>query len=815
MSATNSSLSRSALDPSPLRLEDMADIFGTGHFNRVARRYSGEKGINGKAAAREALSRTFANARRLDALAASLHPTELQLLGEVRRRGGTMDGWALYTFARLRGLKAPPVKLSPSSSNLFEGYQGADFPGADLIWSLFADGLLVPVSVPNHWLRDAYAYYRHRPFPNLPATWVLADPRLLTHLPPVEALPLTVKLGGVQPPTVQNRTSPAARLALHLQEVLRGLRVLGGLGLTQAGTYNKSGLGKLNKLLPALEEPGFWLAAAQSLGLLQVDVAGKQVRVCAEQERALTQAGPQHLVKRLAGLVGVLAMPEDQAHRLPYAGVLRSCLLTLLRDLPGAITESELLRVMSAVIPAELRLPVRDYRVVPNPQAWPDWFGATLRGTMTDFGLVSLEDRDGQAVVTPGEALDTSTVHSEPSNPAAGAALAPVPAPPAWILQPNFELLVYPAHLQPHQFAILYAAEAVRFDAQTATYRLTRDSVYAALEGGLSQADLVAGLQSGSATPLAPSVESTIRDWAARRERLTVHQGVTLLEYPTRSKRDAALSSGGTPVGETLLMLASGQKVQPGISILKYDQVPPKTLKFGDDGTFTITSELDFLTRQLLEGRIAAVGKERYLFRPALAGGLPTSFLNDLEARSSGRLPSLLRLQLGVWSGQTPPPRLAAVTLLQHPQAQGLAQHPALKGLIGGTVGPNLFAVPAGQEQALETALRALGLTPHRELLAPQGAASDLVMITDTRKKREFLEEAIRNGHNLLIQFNEEKTVGGWYSSRATPGKRRLDEFQPLRVDRAGNTPYLDARNLKSSEEERIRIQYILGIAIR
>jgi len=803
----------SALGHSPLCLEDMADVFGTGHFNRVARRYSGEKGINGKAAAREALRRTFADAGRLDALVASLHPTELQLLGELRRRGGAMDGWSLYTFARLRGLKAAPIKVNPYSSNLFEGYKGAEFPGADLIWSLFADGLVVPASVPNHWLRDSYAYYHHRPFPNLSATWVVADPRLLRRLPLVEAAPLAVKLGGA--PRVQNRTPSAARLALHLQEVLRGLRVLGGLGLTQAGTYNKAGLGKLNKLLPALEEPSFWLAAAQQLGLLRLDVGGKQVQVCPEQERALAQAGPQHLVNRLAELVGVLDMPEDQAHRLPYAGVLRSCLLAVLRDVSGSITEPELLRVMSAVIPADLLLPMRDYRAAPNPQAWIDWFGTTLRGTMTDFGLVALEDWDGQAVVTPGEAPGTATASPEPGASSADAGLAPVPAPPAWILQPNFELLVYPAHLQPHQFAILYAAEAVRFDAQTATYRLTRDSVYAALEGGLTQGDLLAGLQSGSATPLATSVQSTIRDWAARRERLTVHQGVTLLEYPTRSKRDAALSAGGTAVGETLLMLAPGQKVGPGIDILKYDQAPPKPLKFRDDGTFTITGELDFLTRQLLEGRIAAAGQNRYTLRPILAGSLPTSFPNDLEARSSGRLPSLLRLQLGVWSGQTPPPSVATVTLLQHPQAQTLAQHSALKGLIGSTIGPNLFAVQAGKEQALEIALGALGLTPQRDLLAPQGAASDLLMITDTRKKREFLEEAIRNGHNLLIQYNEEKNVGGWYSSRVTTGKRRLDEFQPLRVDRAGTTPYLEAKKLKSGEDERIRIQYILGLALR
>ena len=97
-----------------------------------------------------------------------------------------------------------------------------------------------------------------------------------------------------------------------------------------------------------------------------------------------------------------------------------------------------------------------------------------------------------------------------------------------------------------------------------------------------------------------------------------------------------------------------------------------------------------------------------------------------------------------------------------------------------------------------------------------QDAASDLLVITDTRKKREFLEEAIRNGHELRLQYNEEKYVSsGWNSSRVTTGRRRLDEIRPLRVDRQGSTPYLEARDLKTGGEMRIRVQYILGMAIR
>ncbi|MFK7604251.1 helicase-associated domain-containing protein [Deinococcus sp. SM5_A1] len=795
---------------SPLRLEHVTDVLGTSHLNRVAKRYSGEKGLNGKAASRDALIRALDSPARLDALVASLHPVERSLLSEMRRHGGAMDGWALYTFARLRGLPAPPVKVNPYSANLFGGHRGATFPGAEVIWALLADGLLFPASVPNPWVLNAYAYYHHRPFPDLPASWLLADPRLLSHLPPLEALPMKVTFARVPSPERPAAAPSGVLLALRFQELLRGLHLTGGLGVTQAGTYNKSALGKLGRVMPALQDPELWLTLAQHLGLLQADAGGRHVQAHPGAVRALSVADLQG---RVAGIVGALHLPEDDAHLLPHAGALRACLVALLRDLPHATTERDLLRVMKEVIPADLRAQRHDYRQVTNPDAWITWVGITLRGVMTDLGLVVMEDREGMTVLTSNVGMNASLpTQAGPES----AGIGTRPAPLAWILQPNFELLVFPAHLQAHQFVILSAAEAARFDIQTATYRLTRESVYAALEHGLNLKELLDGLQASSATPLSAGVQGTIRDWAARRERVTLRQGVTLLEYPTRSKRDAALRARGTAVGDTLLMLQPGQPLPHGVTTLNYDVAPPKSLKFSADGSFTVTGELDFLTRSLLAGRIAAVRPQQYVIRPATPGQLPRSFLTDLEARSSTRLPAPLRLQLGIWSGAVPPPNVATITVIQHPQAQALAQHPSLKALIGISLSPSLLTVHAGKEAAFETALHALGLTPNREIMPAQDAASDLLVLTDTRKKREFLEEAIRNGHELLLQYTEEKYVSsGWNGSRVTTGKRRLDELRPLQVDRQGSTPYLDARDLKTGEEVRIRVQYILGMAIR
>jgi Helicase conserved C-terminal domain len=801
-----------------LRLEQLADILGTSHLNRVARRFSGEKGLSSRASSLDALRKALSSPSRLDGLIRQLHPTELQLLGEVQRGGGAVDGWALYTFARLRGLSAPPIKFSSSSASLFGGYRGAEFAGADLIWTLFADGLLIPAAIPNAWLHNTYSYYRHQLGVDLASSWVIADPRLLSRLPPVSAARPTFTVASAPAPVSSEADSRAlsaaeadsrastALTALRLLEVCRGLSRLGGLAVTQGGTYNKSALGRLTALLPALADAGEWVTLAQHLGLARLDATGKRVQAVPERVRALGSSGSEALVGRLAALLGSLSRPEDRQHYLPSAGALRACLMQLLRDLPHATTEREVQRVMEELLPAELRTQMMDYRRQVDPKAWTAWLAATLRGTLSEFGVVIVAGSGPSAVITPGAMLRAAPGGDRPPE---------APSAPAWILQPNFELLVYPAQLLAHHFQILSAAQAVRFDQQTATYRLTRDSVHAALESGLSLDDLLNGLQAGSATPLSANVGTTLRDWAARRERVTLRQGVTLLEYPTRSERDAAvLRAGGRSVGDHLIMLEPGQLLAPHALTLTYDQAPRKVLDFRADGSFSLTGPLDFLLRHLLDGRVDG-GPHRYTIRPTPPGRLPQTFLGELEARSSGRLPATLRLQLGVWSGVLAPPSVAAVTLIQHAQAQTLAQHPSLSDLIGTVLGPTLFTVQPGKESAFQAALSTLGLSPTHDIVAASGVATDLVMLTDTRKKREYLEDAIRNGYHLLLEYNEEKYVSSGWHSRVTPGRRRLDEVQPLRVDRHGPTPYLEARTLNTGEDLRIRVQYILGLAIR
>ena len=451
-----------------------------------------------------------------------------------------------------------------------------------------------------------------------------------------------------------------------------------------------------------------------------------------------------------------------------------------------------------------------------KPMAWRDWLGGTLRGTLRSLGLVALSAEPGlEQAVAPSPAL-----LGVPEVPPSG---------PAWVVQPNFELVVYPAQLTPPQLEVLRAAQALRFDHYSASYRLTRESVYEALEAGLTLEQLLTGLESASAAPLPTGVRSTLSGWAERRERLVLHQHVKLLEFPSPAERDAHLKAhGGTPIGATLLLPAAGRTIAAALPTLSYDGPPARSLSAAPGGLLKVTGELDFLGRALLaqytQPQNPSSARGGYALRPPAPGSsLPPTLLRDLEARTKGALPALLRLQLESWSGAQPPPALASVTVLQHPQAAVLLQHPALAPLLEGALEGGLLLVRAGQTEALTRELAALGLAtadtlrlggrPERgDTAAAVSSSAEYEFPEDTRRKRALLEQAIAAGRQVRLMYQQE-SFHGWYGE-SRPGKTRQEVFRPLSVYRQGSTPYLQARRLSDDSEESIRIGYVLGIGV-
>lgn len=807
-------LKKSLLRPTPdfsefhplvaqFRLESYTDMLGNHHALKVARRISGVSKVTGLNDASRLIREALNSPAEVDKLIARLHPTELLLLQELKRRGGMVSSWELFTFARLRDLPAPTQNLSLTASYLFRDYQPAQWEGASLIWSLLADGLLFPANVPNPWLYTGYSYYARAEWRlnSAPPQTVLADPRLLSRLPdaPRPAAPL--------PPSTKAKATtsslPVTLARLQLLEIVRAVQSIGGVGLTKANQPAKNDIKRLLRELGGLTEPETWLGLALLLGLLIPDGKGERLVPLKMGVESLRSFPAYAFQAGLDSALPALDAPEDAEFGAANPYTVRACLLALLNEWDRPVRESDLKAWLEKVLPSQVRgfgMQMTWGRVTEisgkRDAAWSGWLSATLRGLFTLLGKVTVEGEGKNTVIVPHRLKQEA---------------APVNG-PAWVLQPNFELLVYPAQLSAQHFPVLAAAEAVRFDAQTATYRLSRGSVYAALEQGLELPALLAGLEAGSATPLSPAMRRSIEDWAARRDRLVLHQGATLLEYPSREKRDAAMQKGGRAVGETYLLLDADQKPPVGVSVLNYAAAPRETLKFSASGEFTLTAPLDLLGRALLAGRVERVGQEKYRFRPPAEGqSYPSGLLSDVEARTVGKLPEEVRLQLGVWTGRSPAPALSAVTLFQHPQAAALARLPRLAGLLGTALGAELYTVVAGKETELHAALAELGLPTTSQFRTPRDADADLIVISDTRKKREYLEGIIAAGQNVRVRYHEEKRGNDWYGT-VSKGRLRVASFKPLKIDRTGSTPYLEAKFLEGGEEERIRIGYIVAL---
>ena len=72
----------------------------------------------------------------------------------------------------------------------------------------------------------------------------------------------------------------------------------------------------------------------------------------------------------------------------------------------------------------------------------------------------------------------------------------PAEAQTAWVVQPNFEIVVYLDRATPQQLAFLERhAERIQAQQHVAQYRLTREAVYAALESGSTLEKLLTTLE--------------------------------------------------------------------------------------------------------------------------------------------------------------------------------------------------------------------------------------------------------------------------------------------------------------------------------
>jgi len=602
--------------------------------------------------------------------------------------------------------------------------------------------------------------------------------------------------------------APVARrpgeLLLQLTAFHQAFDRLGGMQLNAKGGYTTPSFAKLTKLLnwpnqeqgptPLPNAVEFYLKLFIAADLLRVNYAAReitanpQIKIQAMLEQPInTQArlwarGYRSLRSWKESQTGASYYYNESAMGQTKDNGLRAALLLALGMLPDPqawyrsvdLSEAIHQRIGRHFALGYLHTYSPPWKSTPEQQAEPlakyesenranwrkteqVWIERALTGPLFHLGLVKLAR-------TPQSKSDTLTLfrlteagraalHDIFRQPAESLGAASHAAPPeqpsqaCWIVQPNFDVVVYLDQATPRQLGFIERIGLrQKADAAVVTYRLTRESIYAALEAGVEAGQLLQTLESGSQHPLPPGVARTLGDWAARRERLTVRMGASVIEFPDAAARDAALADGkvkGAAIGDRFILTEqSEQALKRALSLggtISYEPQPPRSLIVNDDGTALITPTQHDL---LIAGELSAyaeVANPPLLWRITRAsvlaararGWTADDIINRISRRSVLPPPRFLQYAIHAWCGDKTVPGPAAMTtppLLQTstPEAaEAICKCSFLRPHLLARIGACAVLVKPESVKELRKLLGDYGFELGKEVLLPAPAPSE------------------------------------------------------------------------------------------
>ena len=537
---------------------------------------------------------------------------------------------------------------------------------------------------------------------------LFSDPRLLASIgsPQVEA----AELPAAPTPAVTNVRMPPT-VVLELIGFLQTLENMGGLGLTQKGELRVNDVRKFQKALQWSTEDWeidgllFKDATNALLHALRhsdfLEFAGNVLVLKSPIEMIAERDYADQVSMLVHGFLRVSEWTESRSKRWSYYSNNypqgRSALLMALTSLPLDTDDFYTIDALDTLlfdrIGEHFSLEGSVYRYLSPYQKTPDeirqmeaewlaerrekwlkqerqWIEDALSSWLYFLGMVELGIEGkcpvafrltelGKAVLHPGKAMPITTAATTAGEHATG----------VWVVQPNFDVMVYLDRTTPPQLAFLERhAERTQSQQYMAHYRLTRESVYQGLESGTTLDAFLEELGRHAQTPLPQNVTVEIREWAALREQVILHHRADVLEFADPAARDAMLTLNidGRAVGERFLLLATtvtpGKRLPKSIGTverLNYAQPLPKILRADEMGGLELKeATIDLLIEAQLDHWADRTKDGQWQLTPATvgecikAGGRINELIDLLTARLTHKLPPLLELALRNWSGR-------------------------------------------------------------------------------------------------------------------------------------------------------------------
>lgn len=557
-------------------------------------------GLDNKTRSKEelvaALSPLFADPARVAGAVRSLAPRERAALDALILNGGRLSVRALQGQLQSEGLvDARPPRSSFSFARSEGSPSRADSRRfEDILARLGALGLAFP------WPPSSGSMLTLKS----PATTVVIPRPILEVLPPV-----TVTVLAAPEPAVVSEARPDILLR-DLLTVLGAVR-REPVELTVRGLIPKRSLVKLARLLSVPESdlgyPSFVMLLARAAGLI-VTTGGK-LREGTQTESFLERSRGE----RLRQLYEAYVSDEQWSELTRIAGVAvrgttagaflvraRRRVLDVVRGYGGSgwIRMDDVVNVVRRtayefLIPRERNDPYGYYRDYPfNPYTDGNLLGVSFDGGWEESeGWNRVEGGFIRAVVSEPlfwlGLVDLGAAASDAATDAlrvtdAGAALlrGRIPDLPQLaanvVIQPNFQILAFEPTGEDVLFRLERLADRVSAQ-QVVEYRITRDSIYRAQQGGMEAEEILSFLDTVSTVPIPQNVRRSIEEWAAQTNRIVLRRHASLLQTLDEATLDSLYARGDTA---PLL----GKRVAPCAALVPYDNLEPLNARLTADG---------------------------------------------------------------------------------------------------------------------------------------------------------------------------------------------------------------------------------------
>lgn len=297
-------------------------------------------------------------------------------------------------------------------------------------------------------------------------------------------------------------------------------------------------------------------------------------------------------------------------------------------------------------------------------------------------------------------------------------------------VQPNLEVVAYLDSADAPQICTLsrFAAAASKESGPVQKFLLRRESLYEALESGMTLDEVRGFLAEHGKTELPANVERMLSDWAGRRESLVLRRKVIL------ALGSAEIRTPGRPLNSHVVLLPSASvktaaEVFAKSTILDHEGRPERTWTADELGNLT-TNGGDSISRLRL-ARIADRTATGWQITQASVGRARTTgltadqILGWLAEHLTAEAPALLEVAVRNWMGRQSV-KLSQAHLLQivQPQAkQALLHSPAFCPLLAGHIPPEWFLIREDHLSEVRSLLERLGFTIS-DCLDPQPLAT-------------------------------------------------------------------------------------------